>query len=75
MFTPPGASVKPNPLSRGASIDHHAILVAQCPYGTSAGKCCPRRDCDVIAAEIGDIAQIAHCPASGDPRHANIHHG
>jgi hypothetical protein len=66
---------QPNSLSRGNPIDHHAILVAQCPYGTTAGKCCAGGDCDVIAAEIGDIAQVVHCPAAGDSGHSYIHHG
>ena len=39
-----------------------------------AGHSCTRGDRNVIAAEVGDIAQVVHASAASDPRYTNIHH-
>jgi hypothetical protein len=65
---------EPNPLSCCDSIDHDAILVAETRHGTTTGHSCARGDRNVIAAEIGDIAEVVHATATSDPRDTDVHH-
>ena len=65
---------EPNPLSCCDPIDHDTILVTETRHGTTTGHSCARGDRNVIAAEVGDIAQVVHASAASDPGHTNIHH-
>ena len=65
---------EPNPLSCRDPVDHDTILVTKTRHGTTAGHSYAGGDRNVIAAEVGDIAQAMHASAASDSCHTNIHH-
>ena len=65
---------QPNPLICRNPIDHHTILITESRYRPTPGDRRARSDRYVIAAEIGNIAQIVYASAASDPRRAYIHH-
>ena len=57
---------EPDPLSGGDPINHHPILVLEARHGPASGHGCTRCGRNVIAAEVGDLVEIADRSAAGD---------